>query len=126
MGIHFITKKRSHREELPIVECALLIVLVPGMEQSSRLLVAELDDDCWEGQHSGDPDSLADFENRVAALPPETGDQPGGVDAVKLSRNAGADRLPMKKPKKDPVREDRIYEVIADANGTEEQVMGWY
>jgi hypothetical protein len=30
MGIHFITKKRSHREELPIVECALLIVLVPG------------------------------------------------------------------------------------------------
>jgi len=32
----------------------------------------------------------------------------------------------MKKPKKDPVREDRIYEVIADANGTEEQVMGWY
>jgi len=32
----------------------------------------------------------------------------------------------MKKPKKDPVREDRIYEVIADANGREEQVMGWY
>ncbi len=32
----------------------------------------------------------------------------------------------MKKPKKDPVREGRIYEVIADANGTEEQVMGWY
>jgi hypothetical protein len=32
----------------------------------------------------------------------------------------------MKKPKKDPAREDRIYEVIADANGPEEQVMGWY
>src|SRR5580704_15331250 len=48
------------------------------------------------------------------------------MDAVELPRNLGADRLPMKKPKKDPVREDRIYEVIADANGTEEQVMGWY
>ena len=32
----------------------------------------------------------------------------------------------MKKPKKDPVREDRIHnEAIADANGPEEQVMGW-
>jgi hypothetical protein len=33
----------------------------------------------------------------------------------------------MKKPKKDPVREDRIHnEAIADANGPEEQIMGWY
>ena len=33
----------------------------------------------------------------------------------------------MKKPKKDPVREDRIHnEAIADANGPDEQVMGWY
>jgi len=33
----------------------------------------------------------------------------------------------MKKSKKDPVREDRIHnEAIADANGPEEQVMGWY
>jgi hypothetical protein len=33
----------------------------------------------------------------------------------------------MKKPKKDSVREDRIHnEAIADANGPEEQVMGWY
>ena len=33
----------------------------------------------------------------------------------------------MKKPKKDPVREDRIhFEAIADANGPEEQAMGWY
>jgi hypothetical protein len=33
----------------------------------------------------------------------------------------------MKKPKKDPLREDRIHnEAIADANGPEEQVMGWY
>ena len=57
----------------------------------------------------------------------ELADQPGGVDAVELSRDAGADRLPMKKPKKDPVREDRIHnEAIADANGPEEQVMGWY
>jgi hypothetical protein len=32
----------------------------------------------------------------------------------------------MKKPNKDPVREDRIHnEAIADANGPEEQVMGW-
>jgi len=31
----------------------------------------------------------------------------------------------MKKPAKDPVREDRIHnEAIADANGPEEQVMG--
>jgi hypothetical protein len=31
----------------------------------------------------------------------------------------------MKKPKKDPVRENRIHnEAIADANGPEEQVMG--
>jgi hypothetical protein len=33
----------------------------------------------------------------------------------------------MAKPKKDPIREDRIRdEVIVDANGTEEQAMGWY
>ena len=33
----------------------------------------------------------------------------------------------MKKPKKDPVREDRIhFEAIADANGPEEQAMGRY
>jgi len=33
----------------------------------------------------------------------------------------------MKKSKKDPVREDRIHnETIADANGPEEQVMGWH
>ena len=33
----------------------------------------------------------------------------------------------MKKPKKDPVREDRIHnEANVDANGPEEQVMGWY
>jgi hypothetical protein len=33
----------------------------------------------------------------------------------------------MKKPKKDPLREDRIHnEAIADANGQEEQIMGWY
>jgi hypothetical protein len=33
----------------------------------------------------------------------------------------------MKKSKKDPAREDRIHnEAIADANGPEEQVMGWY
>jgi|ERR1700730_6692741 hypothetical protein len=32
----------------------------------------------------------------------------------------------MKKPKKEPVREGRINEAIADANGPEEQVMGWY
>jgi hypothetical protein len=33
----------------------------------------------------------------------------------------------MRKPKKDPVREDRIhFEAIADANGPEEQAMGWY
>jgi hypothetical protein len=33
----------------------------------------------------------------------------------------------MKKPKNDPVREDRIHnEAIVDANGPEEQVMGWY
>ena len=33
----------------------------------------------------------------------------------------------MKKSKKDPVREDRIHnEAIADANGPEEQVMGWH
>ena len=33
----------------------------------------------------------------------------------------------MKKPKKDTVREDRIYnEALADANGREEQIMGWY
>jgi hypothetical protein len=44
-----------------------------------------------------------------------------------LSRNLGTDRLPMKKPKKDPVREDRIHdEAIVDAYGPEEQVMGWH
>jgi len=33
----------------------------------------------------------------------------------------------MKRPKRDPVREDRIHkEAIADANGREEQAMGWY
>ena len=33
----------------------------------------------------------------------------------------------MKRPNKDPVREDRIHnEVTADANGPEEQVMGWH
>ena len=33
----------------------------------------------------------------------------------------------MKKPTKDPIREDRIRnDVIADANGPEEQVIGWY
>jgi hypothetical protein len=33
----------------------------------------------------------------------------------------------MKKATKDPAREDRIHnEAIADANGPEEQVMGWY
>ena len=33
----------------------------------------------------------------------------------------------MKKPKKDPVREDRIdNEIIVDAYGPEEQIMGWY
>jgi hypothetical protein len=33
----------------------------------------------------------------------------------------------MKRPKRDPVREDRIHnEAIVDANGPEEQAMGWY
>jgi hypothetical protein len=33
----------------------------------------------------------------------------------------------MKKTNKDPAREDRIHnEAIVDANGPEEQVMGWY
>jgi len=33
----------------------------------------------------------------------------------------------MAKPKRDPIREDRIHEeVIVDANGPEEQAMGWY
>jgi len=33
----------------------------------------------------------------------------------------------MKRSKRDPVREDRIHnEAIADANGPEEQVMGWH
>jgi hypothetical protein len=33
----------------------------------------------------------------------------------------------MKKPNRDPVREDRIHnEAIADANGPEEQIMGWH
>ena len=53
--------------------------------------------------------------------------QARGVDAVELSRNLGGDHPPMKKPKKDPDREDRIQnEAIADANGPEEQVTGWY
>ncbi len=35
---------------------------------------------------------------------------------MELSRNPGADRLSMKKPKKDPAREDRIdNEIIVDA-----------
>ncbi|MGH9719429.1 MAG: calcium-binding protein, partial [Bryobacteraceae bacterium] len=33
----------------------------------------------------------------------------------------------MKRLKRDPVREDRIHnEAIADANGPEEQVLGWH
>jgi len=33
----------------------------------------------------------------------------------------------MKKPKKDPIREDRIHnEAIVDAYGPEERAMGWY
>jgi hypothetical protein len=33
----------------------------------------------------------------------------------------------MAKPKKDPNREERIHnEAIVDANGPEEQAMGWY
>jgi hypothetical protein len=33
----------------------------------------------------------------------------------------------MNTPKKDPIREERIHnDAIADANGPEEQVMGWY
>lgn len=33
----------------------------------------------------------------------------------------------MKRPKRDRVREERIHsEIIVDANGPEEQVMGWY
>ena len=33
----------------------------------------------------------------------------------------------MKKPRRDPIREGRIgNEIIVDANGTEEQAMGWY
>ena len=33
----------------------------------------------------------------------------------------------MKKPKKDPIREDRIHnEAIVDAYGPEEQAMSWY
>lgn len=33
----------------------------------------------------------------------------------------------MRRPKRDPVREDRIHnEAIADANGPEEQAMGWH
>jgi Calcium binding len=46
---------------------------------------------------------------------------------VELSRNLRAERLPVKRFKKDPVREDRIdNEIIVDANGPEEQIMGWY
>src|ERR1700730_14970720 len=49
------------------------------------------------------------------------------MDAMELSRNVGGDRLPMKKPKKDPVRENRIHnEAIVDAYGPEEQAIGWY
>jgi hypothetical protein len=49
------------------------------------------------------------------------------MDAVELSRNLRAERLPVKRFKKDPVREDRIdNEIIVDANGPEEQIMGWY
>jgi len=34
---------------------------------------------------------------------------------------------PMKKPKKDPIREERIHnEAIVDAYGPEEQALGWY
>jgi hypothetical protein len=41
--------------------------------------------------------------------------------------SANPGRKVVKRPKKDPVREDRIHnEAIADANGPEEQVMGWY
>jgi Calcium binding len=37
------------------------------------------------------------------------------------------DSKDMKKPKKDPVREDRIHnEAIVDAYGPEEQAMSWY
>jgi calcium binding protein len=33
----------------------------------------------------------------------------------------------MKKPRKDPMREDRIHnEAIIDAHGPEERAMGWY
>ena len=33
----------------------------------------------------------------------------------------------MKKPKKDPIREDRIHnEAVVDAYGAEERAMGWY
>ena len=33
----------------------------------------------------------------------------------------------MKKPRKDPIREDRIHnEVLVDAYGAEERAMGWY
>jgi hypothetical protein len=33
----------------------------------------------------------------------------------------------MKRPQRDPIREDRIHnEAIVDANGPEEQAMGWY
>src|SRR6266852_4984995 len=52
---------------------------------------------------------LLRLSDRVAAPRPETGDQPPRMDAVELSRNLGADRLSMKQPKKDPVREDRIH-----------------
>ena len=66
-----------------------------------------------------------------------------GPEAISCRRQQGRDRPPladrphvgspnpgtkvMKKSKKDPAREDRIHnEAIADANGPEEQVMGWY
>ena len=46
---------------------------------------------------------------------------------MELSRNLRGDRLPLKRSKKDPVREDRIdNEIIVDAYGPEEQIMGWY
>ena len=47
------------------------------------------------------------------------------MDAVELPPNRGSKG--MKKAKRDSVREDRIHnEAIVDANGPEEQVMGWY
>jgi Calcium binding len=44
------------------------------------------------------------------------------------SLQSGADHAKaMKRPKRDRVREERIHnEIIVDANGPEEQVIGWY